>query len=138
MKEHELAWAMLPEGLEGYFDIESFEKSDRHFRIVLVEKNIVPTDLQEEYRGKKVMNSVLNSLTVDDFPIRGRKGELVLKRRSWKFEGVDKMLTRKIDLCVEGTKLEKEFAVFLKELDREFPCGDQQSGLCQPPSSANA
>lgn len=119
MKEHELAWAFLPEGLEGYFDIESFEKSDRHFRIVLVEKNIVPTDLPEEYRGKNVSNSVLNSLTVDDFPIRGRKGEVVLKRRSWKFEGVPKMLTRKIDLCVEGTKLEKEFAIFLKELDRE-------------------
>lgn len=108
---------MLPEGLEGYFDIESFDKSDRHFRIVLVEKNRVPEELPEEYRGKKVVNSVLNSLTVDDFPIRGRKGELVLKRRSWKFEGVPKMLMREIDLCVEGTHLEKEFAVFLKELD---------------------
>lgn len=136
MKEHELAWAMLPEGLERYFDIESFEKSDRHFRIILVEKNIVP-ELPEEYRGKKVINSVLNSLTVDDFPVRGRKGELVLKRRSWKFEGIDKMLKRRIELCAEGTKLGKEFADFLKELDRKFPCGDQQSGLCQPPACSN-
>jgi len=119
MKEYELAWAFLPEGLEGYFNIESFEKSERHFRIVLVEKNSVPEYLPEEYRGKKIINSVLNNLTIDDFPIRGRKGELVLKRRSWKFEGVDKMLTRKIELCAEGTKLEKEFANFLKELDRE-------------------
>lgn len=119
MKEQELAWAFLPEGLKGYFDIESFEKSDRCFRIVLVEKNVVPEDLPEEYRGKKITNSVLNSLTIDDFPIRGRKGELILKRRSWKFEGIEKMLTRKIELCAEGTKLEKEFADFLKELDRE-------------------
>lgn len=136
MKEHELAWAMLPEGLERYFDIESFEKSDWHFRIILVEKNIVP-ELPEEYRGKRVINSVLNSLTVDDFPVRGRKGELVLKRRSWKFEGIDKMLTRRIEFCAEGTKLGKEFADFLKELDRKFPCGDQQSGLCQPPACSN-
>jgi hypothetical protein len=119
MKEQDLAWAFLPEGLEGFFDIESFEKSDQHFRIVLVEKNIVPGDLPEEYRGKNVINSVLNSLTVDDFPVRGRKGELILKRRSWKFEGVDAMLTRKIEPCAEGTKLGKEFASFLKELDRE-------------------
>ncbi len=119
MKEHELAWAFLPEGLEYRFDIESFEKSDRCFRIVLVEKNVVPKDLSGEYRGKKVTNSVLNNLTIDDFPIRGRKGELILKRRSWKFEGIEKMLTRKIELCADGTKLEKEFADFLKELDRE-------------------
>lgn len=119
MNEHELVWAMLPEGLEGYFDIESFEKNDRRFRIVLVEKNIVPVDLPKECRGKKVINSVLNDLTIDDFPIRGRKGEFVLKRRSWKFEGVDKMVTRKINLCAEGTHLEKEFALFLKEFDRE-------------------
>lgn len=110
---------MLPEGLEGYFDIESFEKSDQHFRIVLVEKNIVPEDLPEEYRKKKVMNNVLNNLIIDDFPVRGRKGELILKRRSWKFDGIDKMLTRKIELCAEGTKLEKEFDLFLKEVDRE-------------------
>lgn len=119
MKMEELVWAFLPEGLEEYFEIESFEKTDRRFRIVLIEKNVVPEDLSEEYRGKRVINSVLNGFTMDDFPIRGRKGELSLKRRSWKFEGVEKMLTRKIDLCIEGTHLEKEFADFLKELDRE-------------------
>lgn len=118
MIEHDLVWAMLPEGLEGYFEIESYQKSGNTFRIVLVEKNIIPP-LAEEYRGKQVINTVIKPFTVDFFPIKGRKGELILKRRSWKFEGVDKMLTRKIDLCAEGTKLEKEFAVFLKELDRE-------------------
>ena len=41
----------------------------------------------------------------------------MLKRRSWKFEGVDKWLKREIDICVSGTKLEKEFADFLKEFD---------------------
>lgn len=119
MKMEELVWAFLPEELEEYFEVESFEKTDRTFRIVLIEKNVVPEELGEEYRGKRVVNSVLNRFTMDDFPIRGRKGELILKRRSWKFEGVEKMVTRKIDLCIEGTHLEKEFADFLKELDRE-------------------
>lgn len=115
MKEKDFVWAFLPEGLEGYFEIEDLEKTERYFRIVLVEKNIIPETLPEEYRGKKVINSILNSLTLDDFPVRGRKGEIVLKRRSWKFEGVERMLTRPIEWCEQGTQLEKEFALFLKE-----------------------
>lgn len=118
MIEHDLIWAMLPEGLGDFFEIEKYEKDERVFRIILLEKNIVPK-LPEEYRGKQVVNTVIKPFTVDFFPIKGRKGELILKRRLWKFEGVEKILKREIDICVEGTHLEKEFAVFLKELDRE-------------------
>lgn len=118
MTEHDLIWAMLPDGLEGLFEIESFEKSDRAFRIVLLERNMVP-ELPEEYRGRRVINTVVKPFTVDFFPIKGRKGELILKRRLWQFEGVETMLKRDIEICLEGTHLEKEFALFLKELDRE-------------------
>lgn len=119
MNEHELLWAMLPEGLERYFDLERFEKSKNNFRIILLEKNILPSKLSPEYRGKKVINTVLDKFILDDFPIRGRKGEVLLKRRSWKFEGVSRMLRRDLSICVKGTKLEKEFADFLKEFNRE-------------------
>ncbi len=136
MIHENLIWAMLPDGLAGFFEIESYEKSDKVFRIVLLEKNVIPP-LAEEYRGRKVVNTVIKPFTVDFFPIKGRKGELILKRRWWQFEGIEKMLKRDINICVKGTHLEKEFADFLKELDREFPCGDQQSGLCQPPASPN-
>lgn len=136
MIHDDLIWAMLPDGLAGFFDIESFEKSSTVFRIVLVEKNIIP-ELPDEYRGKKVINTIMKPFTVDFFPIKGRKGELILKRRMWEFEGVSRMLRRDIDICVSGTHLEKEFADFLKELDRKFPGGDQQSGLSQPPTSPN-
>lgn len=118
MNEHEAFWAMLPDGLQQFFELKSFEKDENRFRIVLVEKNILPDKLQPEYQGKKVIDSTLNDLLVDHFPIKGRKGELLLKRRSWKFEGVDKWLKREINICAHGTKLEKEFASFLKELDR--------------------
>lgn len=119
MNEHNLLWAILPEGLEVFFELQKFEKDENKFRITLVEKNIIPSDLPNEYRGKKIINTVLDDIIIDDFPIRGRKGEIVLKRRSWKFEGVNKFLKRNIQLCAKGTKLEKEFADFLKELDRE-------------------
>lgn len=118
MNEHNLLWAILPEGLEVFFELQKFEKDENKFRITLVEKNIIPSDLPNEYRGKKIINTVLDDIIIDDFPIRGRKGEIVLKRRSWKFEGVNTLLKRNIQLCAKGTKLEKEFADFLKELDR--------------------
>lgn len=119
MDEHSVLWAILPEGLERYFGIERYEKETNRFRIILVEKNIVPEELKDEYREKRIINTVMNEFLMDDFPIRGRKGEILLKRRSWKFEGVDKWLKRDIKLCAPGTKLEKEFADFLKEFDRE-------------------
>lgn len=116
MIEHEVIWALLPDGLEGLFEIESYEKNDQVFRIVLIEKNIIP-ELPKEYRGKKVVNTVIKPITIDYFPFKGRKGELILKRRMWQFEGVQGMLKRNIEIVVPGTKLEKEFADFLKEMD---------------------
>ncbi len=125
MKEHELAWAFLPEGLEEYFDLESFEKDEQKFRIVLTEKNILPKDMPAEYRRKKVINTVLNEMILDDFLIRGLKSEIVLKRRWWKFEGVPKMLMRSLDVIHPSMKYSKDFAAFLKELDRKLASGDQ-------------
>lgn len=118
MIEHDLIWAMLPDGLEGCFEIERYEKTDQTFRIILLERNVIP-ELPEKYRGKRVVNTVMKSFTVDFFPIKGRKGELILKRRLWQFEGIPTMLKRDIDICIEGTHLEKEFAAFLKEMDRD-------------------
>lgn len=118
MIEQDLIWAMLPDGLAGFFEIEGYEKNDKVFRIVLLERNIIPS-LPKEYVGKRIINTVIKPFTVDFFPIKGRKGELILKRRWWQFEGEERMLKRDIDICVEGTHLEKEFADFLKELDRE-------------------
>lgn len=118
MLEHELLWDLLPEGLKGYFDIESYEKTELVFRIVLIEKNIIP-NLPDEYRGKRIVNTIIKPITVDYFPLKGRKGELILKRRIWQFEGIKGMIKREIDICAPGTKLEKEFADFLKEMDRD-------------------
>ena len=119
MKEHELLWSFLPEGLEGLFDVSGFEKDKETFKITLIEKNIIPANLPEEYRGKEVINTVLNNIIINDFPIRGRMAAILLKRRAWKFKGINKMLKRDINICSNGTKIEQEFADFLKELDRK-------------------
>lgn len=128
MKMAELAWAILPDGLEEYFDLESFEKSDDAFKIVLVEKNILPKEMPEEFHNKKVINTVLNDFKMSDFAIRGRKTELILRRRWWKFAGVKRMLMRSLDTLHPSLKYSKDFVDFLKELDRQLRSGDQSGG----------
>ena len=114
----QLLWDMLPTGLSSWFKVERYEKTELVFRIWLTERNLVPEQLPAQYRGKKVVNTYTREITVDDFPVRGRKGELIVKRRSWKFEGVAELYRRELALTASDTKVEKEFAVFLKELDR--------------------
>lgn len=132
MKEHELLWAILPEGLEPYFEVEDFRKAKGSLSITLIEKNHVPADLPKEYRGKKVVNTLIKPITIDDFPVRGRKGELILKRRAWQFEGIAKLYKRNLKICAPGTKLEKEFADFLKDFHRQFPDSSEPGGIMEP------
>ncbi len=117
MNEHKLLWAMLPDGLEDFFDLEVFQKTDKVFRITLIEKNLVSDNIPRKYHNKKIINTVIKPITIDYFPIKGRKTEIILKRRYWQFEGIDETYKRDIELCAKGTKLEKEFADFLKELN---------------------
>jgi hypothetical protein len=107
---HALLWAVLPKELEEHFEITGHEKTDTHFRIFLTEKNIPPNT-----EGKLIINTLLKTLTVDDYPLRGRKCELIIQRRYWKLADTAKLLKRDIPITKEGTKLACEFANFLKE-----------------------
>ena len=117
MNEHDLLWAILPDGLEPWFIVRKHIKDETTFRIILEEKNIVP-EREPRFQGKKVIKSTLQPMTVDDFPIRGRKGELVLYRRWFQFEGDKTMVQRQLPISANGTKLNTEFAAFLKEHHR--------------------
>ncbi|NCQ12001.1 MAG: hypothetical protein GW809_07655 [Bacteroidetes bacterium] len=108
----------LPEGILEWFEIKEVEKDEKVVRIIFEEKNIVPT-IPGEHAGKRIVSKGFSKLIVDDFGIRGKKGELIFMRRSWEIEGSNHLLKRDIQICFPGTKLEKEFASFLKELSRE-------------------
>ena len=110
-KLQELAELLLPEGILEYFDYESYIKENKEITITLVEKNIVPK-LPEEYRDKKVRQKGFKDIRVDDFPLRGKKVRLLLRRRVWQIEGESKLFKREIPTTYPGTKLEKEFAIF--------------------------
>jgi len=116
MNTEDFLWEFMPEGLREYFDFDDIEKTDSVFRVTLVEKsNLI--GVPEPWQGKKIVSTSLDNVTLNDYPFRGRKGELLLKRRSWKFEGVDKWYRRDIEIKTPGTQLQKEFALFLKGYD---------------------
>lgn len=118
-KIQELAELLLPEGILEYFDYEGYTKENKvenaygEVTIILVEKNTVPK-LPEEYRGRKIRQKGFKEIRVDDFPVRGKKVKLLLRRRVWQIEGSEELYKREIVTTYPGTKLEKEFAAFLK------------------------
>lgn len=70
---------------------ELSEKSFNNFRITLVEKNILPSKIPAEYSVKKVVNTVLENILFDDFPIRGRNGETKKQLRHLLFKPQKKL-----------------------------------------------
>ena len=126
----ELLAAFLPEHTLDYFRVAKFKKDDREIAIVLEEKN-EPPPLPPELRGKRIQSKGFWKITVDDFPIRGRKVKLLFRRRVWKVEGQKELLKRDIPLTAAGTQLEQEFARFLKAGSRRethTSAGDRRSG----------
>lgn len=103
----------LPTGTLEWFDIVDGSRDKKEIKLILVEKYNPP--LPESYNDEKIISKGFKSITILDYPIRGRKTLLTFKRRYWKIEGQNKLLKRDIKLTAEGTLLEKEFADFLKK-----------------------
>lgn len=109
----ELLELMLPEDIVEYFDCIGIEKKEESVRIILEEKNKIPP-LPLSHKSKPVQSKGFKEIEIDDFPLRGRKVTLLLRRRVWKIEGVNQLHKREIQLTYPGTRLANEFATFLK------------------------
>ena len=122
-KTQELAELFLPSGILEYFEYSGYERKSREeskpygeITIILMEKNTVPK-LPEKYRDRKIRQKGFKEIRVDDFPVRGKKVKLLLKRRVWQVEGIEELYKREIMTTYPGTKLEKEFAIFFEGRD---------------------
>lgn len=100
----------LPEKTLLYFDIVGGGRTDTLITVTLEEKNDPP--IEDRHRGKPIRSKGFYDITISDFPARGRRVDLTFRRRRWQVG--DEVLTRHIPLAAEGTRLEKEFADFLK------------------------
>lgn len=103
---------IFPKGMFEWFEVTSGRSDDQQVYITLTEKDIPP--LREENGHKKIVARKFHDITITDFPIRGKRTLLTVRRRYWKLEGQQEYLTRDVTLCFPGAQLAQEFASFLK------------------------
>jgi len=104
----------LPEGILDYFQVTHYEFTNTVFRIWLEEKK----DLPEELKDLNVhSNGFFKEIIVQDFPVRGRKVSLIVKRRRWEIQdGTHQTVSRNWELVAKGTRITKDLASFLKDI----------------------
>lgn len=65
-------------------------------------------------KGAQSIKGFFPQTTVQDFPIRGKKVLLLVKRRRWENQTSGEVVSRDWDLVQSGTRMTAEFAAFLK------------------------
>jgi hypothetical protein len=111
----ELVAALLPQGILEYFELTHFKKQDTGLYIHLEERNVLPQEFKEQghlYHSK----GFYPQITLQDFPIRGQKVFLLIKRRRWEHQQSGEVVQRDWSLVQKGTRMTAEFAAFLKEV----------------------
>ena len=96
-----------------YFDITEASNMGDYFMLVLVEKDIVPENLQGL---PLISNGFHKPITVTDFPVRDHTMYFRIKRRRWLDKSTGKSYSRDWNLVASGTRITAEFGAFLKEL----------------------
>ena len=113
--EKQQASLLFPEGLLDFFTVQSVDKNREHYIFRLDEKNITPegyANIDIESKG------FYNEESITDFPLRGNRCTLKLRRRKWLHRPDGKIIRRDWNIVAKGTRTTSEFASFLKELHR--------------------
>jgi len=105
---------VLPELLVTHFDLASHSTKDKILHLYFEEKKDIP----EEFLSEIVISHGFHKeVTIQDFPIRGKKVYLHIKRRRWLNKTSNEVVQRDWDLVAQGTRMTVEFAAFLKVLN---------------------
>jgi hypothetical protein len=103
---------ILPEGLLDYFELIDVRPcGNGQLNIYLEEKNLPPTGYEKSQLESK---GFLPETAIQDFPIRGHKVALCIKRRRWEVKSSGAIITRDWDLVIKGARMTTEFGTFLK------------------------
>jgi hypothetical protein len=102
---------LLPEGILEYFDIVNTVSNKEGLSIYLDEKNSAPVGYKSEDLESK---GFFAEIRVQDFPIRGKKAFLCIRRRRWEVKSSGAIISRDWKLVQSGTRMTREFAAFLK------------------------
>lgn len=100
---------LLPEGLEDYFDLVDIKETDESLTLYLDELNLPP----ETYRHLKTTSKgFFDSLTIRDFPLRGKPCYLQIRRRKWITEPTGQIVFNDWSIAHNGTRMTRELALF--------------------------
>lgn len=102
---------LLPQGILDFFELTNVTQTDIGLQLYLEEKNIVPSEYQDQKLESK---GFLPEIMVQDFPIRGQKVNLHIKRRRWEIKDTGETITRDWKLVSKGARITTEFGDFLK------------------------
>lgn len=102
---------LLPAGILEYFELINTTKDSKGVSIFLEEKNIVPEEFKDQLLHSK---GFLPEVQIQDFPIRGQKVALCIKRRRWEVKSTGQIVTRNWTLVRAGARMTTEFGLFLK------------------------
>lgn len=106
---------LLPSGLLDYFEIQEVKELAGEITIYLEELNNIHTDgspVRLESKG------FFPSVVVNDFPVRGKRLLLNIRRRRWINKATGEYIDRDFHIVADGTRITQEFASFLKGLHR--------------------
>lgn len=103
----------LPEFILKYFKLHEVRKEQDIFHLQLEEVNTVPENFSSEQIQSK---GFFPTITIQDFPIRGHKVYMHIKRRRWLRVSTGEVIYRDWSVVAPGTRITNEFAVFLKEI----------------------
>lgn len=109
---------LLPEFILENFELTSIDRQDGVFHVHIDEKNAGESDSE---RKNLLSKGFFPTITVQDFPIRGHKVFLHIKRRRWLNTKTGKVVYRDWTEVAEGTRMTSEFSAFLKDISRYQP-----------------
>lgn len=111
----EVVKLLIPEVLVDYFELTDHKIKEEELHFYFKENN----DQPKEYSSVKLSSKgFYPEATIQDFPIRGKQVYLHITRRRWLNETSGKVVSRNWNMVAKGTRMTKEFAIFLKEISR--------------------
>jgi len=109
---------LLPGFILENFELTSIDRQDGVFQVHIEEKN---ADENDPERKNLLSKGFFPTITVQDFPIRGHKVFLHIKRRRWLNTKTGKVVYRDWTEVANGTRMTSEFSAFLKDISRYQP-----------------
>lgn len=118
MKQSEMIWMCLPQGLDELFEIVRFERTEQAYNIWLDEKK---ERSEEDRRNPNIVaRGYTDYVVIQDYPLRGRPVYLHLRKNKWWNKLTNEIFSYNLELPNEaGTRLSAEFVSFLKDEGRD-------------------